>query len=306
MVAPTASTVKSVEARDERGGALGDGALEPERDADREPGARDAEQQGLTDQEAGRDAVAEAQGLHDAEVAGPLSAGQQHGVEDGEEDREQHRAADQAQQLRHVAEHRDELAVELGLGGRLDALRAVGEHLVDGALHGDRVDAVGQLEHVEAGALRSGRAALLERLLDVGELEEHLLLVERGRGALVDRVDLELPRAAVEAREDGAVDRDAVADLPAVFLGQLLADDAASARPGELLVAAVDDAHLGVAGQERLGVDAELREEAALVLLVAAAEPLPLADRLDARHRRHLLLVAERQVDEQADRGLHQ
>jgi hypothetical protein len=54
---------------------------------------------------------------------------------------------------------------------------------------------------------------------------------------------------------------------------------------------------------KRLRIDRELREEVALVLVVAA-EPLPLARALHAGHRIDLALVRERQVHPEAHRRL--
>jgi hypothetical protein len=187
-----------------------------------------------------------------------------------------------------------------------DPLRTVLEHAIDGALHDQRIGTGCHAQHVDADAIGAGGATLFERLLQILVVEEHLLLVKRWRAALVDGLDGEVPRLAIGALEDRAVDRHGLADLPVVLVRKLPADDARGAILRELFVAAFCDRHLRVADQERVVVDAELREEAALVLFVVAAEPLPLADRFDAFNAGNLLLVAERQVDVEADRGLHQ
>ncbi len=98
-----------------------------------------------------------------------------------------------------------------------------------------------------------------------------------------------------------------VADLPAELgsSASSVADDAAVRvrRKSSSLPSIERD--LGVAGRTRSGSTPNWAKKFALVLVVAA-EPLPLADGFDAGHRRHLLLVGERQVDEQADRRLHE
>ena len=69
-------------------------------------------------------------------------------------------------------------------------------------------------------------------------MEEQLRLVGALDRRVVDAVDGELPRAAIGPPVDRALDRHALADLPAVPLRRVGADDRAGAigEPGLLLI----------------------------------------------------------------------
>ena len=108
-------------------------------------------------------------------------------------------------------------------------------------------------------------------LVEVVVAEEELRLVDAGL-AVVDADDVELPDLALLRLPDRALDRHAVAELPAEPLRQIDADDRALpiGQPGLHLLGR--QLELRVDLQERLGLDRDLREEVRRVL-VDAAEP---------------------------------
>ena len=69
-------------------------------------------------------------------------------------------------------------------------------------------------------------------------VEEQIGLVGALDLRIVDAVDREFPRTAVRAAVDGALNRDALTDLPAVLLRGVDADDGAGpiGEPGLLLI----------------------------------------------------------------------
>jgi hypothetical protein len=145
----------------------------------------------------------------------------------------------------------------------------------------------------------------LTRFVEVVVTEEELGGVGTLLLAVVDADQVELPeRAAVLPPEDRPLNRDPVADLPTVALRGLAAHDRALAvgEPGGLLVGGQQQ--LRIHREVVLGIDGGLEDplEAPVRVLVDAAEPAHVGDRLDPRDAGDFRLVALRQ--RQDDRSL--
>ena len=167
------------------------------------------------------------------------------------------------------------------------------KRLVDGLGHRDGVGARRHAHRVPAHvALRPRRRLLLQVVPAEPELREVVV----GARARVDAAHVELPVAG----EDRALDRDAVADLPAEAVGGGLAHHGALLVGQEGLPLVVGDQELAVHVPVRLGVDRELREEVLLVL-VHAAEPVGAGRLLDARHAQDAVAVGDGQRLDQRD-----
>ena len=119
--------------------------------------------------------------------------------------------------------HRDEAELErlLGLGQRLG--ERVPERRVDALRHLGRLLRVARSRtmYTPTWSARRGKRAF-DRLVQEVPVEEELRLVGLRVGAVVDAAQRERPRARV----DRAAQRDLVADLPAVLVGELAPDDA--------------------------------------------------------------------------------
>src|SRR5438046_5239654 len=176
----------------------------------------------------------EAQGLEHGQLGHPLAYALRHGVADHQQQREEHREQDPAHDQADVADLLDEPQVEILLGLGLGLVRGVLEHRIDRPA--DRLGpiTVGELEYEEIGATLAELVGLIEVVVvdegDVGALLPVLVL------AIEYADQIESPGlAAVLLRIDVGRDRDLLANLPAVLVGELPAGDHGGAGMGELL-----------------------------------------------------------------------
>ena len=145
------------------------------------------------------------------------------------------------------------------LGVRLRLGRRVGEHRVD--LRGDlrRAIRVRDREDVPVVAIAEA-AALGDRFSQELVVEDQLRLVGALDLRVVDAVDGELPRTAVGPAVDRALDRNALADLEAVLLRRVAADDRAGAVGEQRLLLILGELELlRIDPQPALGLDRECR-----------------------------------------------
>src|SRR5207253_2050005 len=100
---------------------------------------------------------------------------------------------------------------------------------IDRLRHRGSLIGVLQLLDQHADLVAAARKALLDRLVQVGPVKEHLRFGGGLRGAVVDAAQIERPRSG----EDRAAQRDLIAYLPSVLHGELAADEpSAGARVG--------------------------------------------------------------------------
>src|SRR5438094_599463 len=173
---------------------------------------------------------------------------------------------------------------ELLLRRRLRLVGGVHERPVD-----VRRDGLGLVDVRDADDVPAGLALPeLARLVELGHVDQHDLGVGAdGRVLGVEDADqVELPvEAAVGLRVDLRGDRQPLADLPAIAVGQPLAGDGARTRLDERLALRRRDLELGVHVEVAGGIDHEDGEGVALVL-VLGAEPVRVRH---AHHTRHAL-----------------
>ena len=122
-------------------------------------------------------------------------------------------------------------------------------------------------------------------------MEEELRLVRSLLRRIVDAIDVEFPGGVIGPSKDRGLERNAIADLPPIFLRRVDADDGARAIGEPCLLLIVRQIELRVHSQPALGVD---RHVGKLVLrfLVVAAEPVRVRDVLDALDRPYPVAVA--------------
>ena len=128
-------------------------------------------------------------------------------------------------------------------------------------------------------------------------MKEELRLVGLGVNAVVDCTKRERPRA----RKDGSTQRNLVADLPAVLVGELAADDGTLAIDQECLLLLRLQHEFRVHVEIGCRVDRKLREEIAFGY-VDSPEPVGPRHCGYARNLPDLLRVGERHREDQRDR----
>jgi hypothetical protein len=99
------------------------------------------------------------------------------------------------------------------------------EHRVDRRRNRRRLGRIAQSDDEDTGLVAAPWIELLDRLVEQRPVEEHRRLVGALLGALVDAAQVERPGSRI----DRAAERDLVAHLPAVLVGELAADDRALA-----------------------------------------------------------------------------
>src|SRR5262249_7103853 len=127
-------------------------------------------------------------------------------------------------------------------------------------------------------------------LVEVVPAEPELRGVVLRPPAPIDAADVELPAA----REDRALDRDAIAELPLEALDERLAPAGAALAGEEALPLVLGHHELRIHPAILLALDGELREEVALAL-VHPAEPVREGHRGHAGDARDPVAIGERQ-----------
>ena len=118
-------------------------------------------------------------------------------------------------------------------------------------------------------------------------MEVHRDFVDVGLRGLVDAVDREGPLGAVDARVDGADQRNRVPHLPPVLLREAAADDRALAIADPRALLGLRQDQLGVLLQERLGIDHLYANELEIKDGVVTGEVV--GDIVDGRRKADLL-----------------
>jgi len=218
---------------------------------------------------------AEPQGLENRVFAEPLPGGHGHGVGDHGHDDDDYHVGNKPDGDDDGLGHGDEPQRKglFGLGHGLG--QGIPEGPVDGRGHVGRLGGIRHAYHVEAGLVRAARDGLLHGLVQIIPMEEHLGLIGGLVLAPVDAAQHELPVAG----EDGPLEDDGVADLPAEPLRQLAPCHAplAVAQRGRELVGGKDE--LRVELQVALHIHGEIGEEI-FFIDIDAAEPVAVGDYL--------------------------
>src|SRR6266540_2741615 len=203
---------------------------------------------------------------------------------------ERHRLDREQDRLRH--RHEAELEGILGLGQCFG--QRILERRIDRLRYGGSLIRVLELLDQHADLVAAAGKARLDRLVQVGPMKEHLRFGGGLRRAVVDAAQVERPRA----RKNSAAQRDLVAYLPSVLLGELAAYDGALAIGEESPPFLRGEHELRINVEISGCVDCELREEIALAD-VHTPEPIRPRDRGHAGHLTDPLRVGERQREDE-------
>ncbi|SPE27963.1 hypothetical protein SBA2_370004 [Acidobacteriia bacterium SbA2] len=228
---------------------------------------------------------AEAECLHYCYLGGPFAHGHSRRIRLHEKNGEDYGGGDCCEQEIDIAQHGYEsqrvslLGVRLGFEGR------VAEHRIDRVLDALHLGFVIHLHDIVANLVQAAH-----RLVQVVVVEVERLLV---RG--VFRVGIHSADHEVQVDPENAVEkRDAVAQLPAVGIHQLLPDEGRGSLALPVLKLSGGDPVVVIHFLELVSVHREIGEEVARIN-VLPAEPLSAHHRFDAGKRGNLRTVGDGQ-----------
>ncbi len=227
-----------------------------------------------------------------------------HHNDDDHHDRDDADGGDDRPGHGHEAELEGFFRLGEGLG------QGVSEQRVDSGRGLSRLVRIAQADDVKTDLVGAARCGLLEGFIEVVPVEEELVLVGVGAGALVDAAQHQFPVAG----KDRPLQCDLVTELPAEAFGQLDPGHGTApvAQKGALLLGRKDEfgIELEVAG----GLYGEVGEKV-FAVDVNAPEPVAERDLFNPRHLANPFLVGEGQRKYQGDgvagdqpvgrRGLH-
>src|SRR5580658_720488 len=203
-----------------------------------------AQHQRFAEDERGHAGARKSQRLQHRELGDPLHDGLHHGVAGEEQEREEDCADDQGHDQIDVA-----LLLQEGLGVLLLVLSPglvgrIFEQLVDRSRDRGSMAGVVDLDDIPADRASAERPGFIE----IAVIEQEIGVERLRTGSIVDADDIEAPirRTVRFLGPDGRAQRHPIADLPAILLGQILADDCPAAG--------LDESPELIFGQFQLGI----------------------------------------------------